>query len=90
MLGQLRRAEFTDAQALSAYRSVNTFLLGFLLLETSADPDTPVHDVDPHEFPNVHELRDGLATTRFDTEFARGLSAVLNSIASVRSEAPPD
>ena len=36
MLATLRGAGFTDEQTLFAYRSFNSFLLGFLLLETSA------------------------------------------------------
>ncbi len=35
MLATLRREAFTDDQLLFAYRSFNSFLLGFLLLETS-------------------------------------------------------
>ncbi|WP_375474695.1 TetR/AcrR family transcriptional regulator [uncultured Jatrophihabitans sp.] len=36
MLGNLRAAGFDDEQVLFAYRSFNSFLLGYLLLETSA------------------------------------------------------
>lgn len=36
LLATLRRDGFTDDQVLFAYRSFNSFLLGFLLLETSA------------------------------------------------------
>jgi AcrR family transcriptional regulator len=36
MLSTLRRSGFTDAQVLFTYRTFNSFLLGYLLLETSA------------------------------------------------------
>lgn len=76
---------FTDDQALYAYRLFNTFLLGYLILETSAmtqasaPPDGPT---DPAEatYPTIARLSAGLAEDRWDREFEDGLAAMLSRI----------
>ena len=80
---------FTDDQALYAYRVFNTFLLGYLILETSAmtqasrPPDAPA-DATGGAYPTIAKLTAGLAEQRWDREFEDGLAALLDQIGRFR------
>lgn len=86
-LAGLRSEGFTDAQILFAYRTFNSFLLGFLLMETSAmtthppvPPDGPQATIDEDRYPTIHRLADGLSEEHFEVEFEAGLHAMLDQI----------
>jgi TetR/AcrR family transcriptional regulator, tetracycline repressor protein len=86
-LAGLQSEGFTDAQILFAYRTFNSFLLGFLLMETSAmttqlpvPPDGPRATIDQARYPTIHRLADGLSEDYFLAEFEAGLHAMLDQI----------
>jgi AcrR family transcriptional regulator len=86
-LAGLQSEGFTDAQILFAYRTFNSFLLGFLLMETSAmtvrvpvPPAGPQAAVDQARFPTIHRLADGLSEDHFEAEFEAGLHAMLDQV----------
>jgi AcrR family transcriptional regulator len=86
-LAGLRSEGFTDAQILFASRTFNSFLLGFLLMETSAmttqvpvPPDGPQATIDEARYPTIHRLADGLSEDHFVAEFEAGLHAMLDQI----------
>jgi AcrR family transcriptional regulator len=86
-LAGLRSEGFTDAQILFAYRTFNSFLLGFLLMETSAmtthvpmPPAGPQATIDQARYPTIHRLADGLSEEHFEAEFEAGLQAMLDQI----------
>jgi AcrR family transcriptional regulator len=86
-LAGLRSEGFTDAQILFAYRTFNSFLLGFLLMETSAmtvrppvPSEGPQAAVDQTRFPTIHRLADGLSEDHYQAEFEAGLHAMLDQI----------
>lgn len=83
---------FTDKQAVAAYRSFTSFLLGHLLLESATlgastapveepldegDADIPNADVDLAEYPTVERLRDQLSEDHTEAEFEKALEALL-------------
>lgn len=82
LLSALRDEGFDDEQVLLAYRAFTGFLLGHLLLETSAmalrDPEPG--DVDPQRYPVTHRLRAGLSRQHGAQEFGAGLAEVLDRI----------
>lgn len=92
LLHGLTEQGFGGDEALYAYRIFNTFLLGYLLLETSAmtsaqlsastDSGTAVE-----QYPTIARLADGLAEDRWDREFEDGLTAMLDRIDRFRNEA---
>jgi AcrR family transcriptional regulator len=87
---------FTDDQALYAYRVFNTFLLGYLILETSAMTQAsppPEELADPSTgaaYPTIARLAAGLAEDRWDREFEDGLAAMLERIGRFRPAAVTD
>lgn len=85
--------EFTDAQAIDAYRGFSSFLLGHLLLEVSAlgvdtgpvdepDPDQlpPAQGPDLGRYPLLLRLAPSLAEDHFEGEFSASLENVLARI----------
>lgn len=92
LLRGLAEQGFTDDQALYAYRLFNTFLLGYLLLETSAmahNPEPPgeAPETTDGAYPTIERLSSGLAEQRWDREFEDGLAAMLERIARFRERA---
>lgn len=78
---------FTDEQALYAYRVFNTFLLGHLIIETTAmvggqdvAPGDDERRSDSAEFPTITRLAPQLSADRWDDEFDSGLSAMVDRI----------
>jgi TetR/AcrR family tetracycline transcriptional repressor len=91
LLHGLTEQGFSDDEALYAYRIFNTFLLGFLLLETSAMTSAQRSaSTDPaevaEEYPTIARLADELAADRWDREFEDGLTAMLERIGRFREE----
>jgi AcrR family transcriptional regulator len=92
LLHGLLEQGFTDDQALYAYRIFNTFLLGYLILETSAmaqaaaQPEDGSATLAEDEYPTISRLSAGLAEDRWDREFEDGLTAMLRRIAQFRGE----
>jgi AcrR family transcriptional regulator len=90
LLHGLTEEGFSNDEALYAYRIFNTFLLGYLLLETSAMTSAPRSAANPAEvaeqYPTIARLADGLAADRWDREFEDGLSAMLARIGRFREE----
>lgn len=126
MLETLAGEGFDDEEVLFTYRSFNSFLLGFLLMESGArtlrdpqdgdgtiggsgadpevvpgglsptrdddeqqaiaDAETAVELIDPQgdvnevEYPTIHRLAERLAEDRFDDEFERSLTQLLDGI----------
>ena len=83
---------FTDDEALYAYRLFNTFLLGYLLLETTAmtsagQPSASDTNEIAEQYPTIARLAEGLAADRWDREFEDGLAAMLEGIADFRDGA---
>jgi AcrR family transcriptional regulator len=91
LLHGLSAQGFSDDEALYAYRIFNTFLLGYLLLETSAMTATQASASDAgtvaDQYPTIARLSDGLAADRWDREFEDGLTAMLERIARFREGA---
>jgi len=88
LLAGLLAAGFTDEQALYAYRVFNTFLLGHLILETTAMVSGSAAPSDGTEsrrdtstdFPTLARLAPELSEDRWDTEFDSGLAAMVDRI----------
>ncbi|WP_372462168.1 TetR/AcrR family transcriptional regulator [Nocardia rosealba] len=97
-LGTMLRYGFDDRQAVQAYRSFATFLLGHLLLEvaTRGVELSPVTTAEPgqHEssdladYPNVHRLQSHLAADRAADEFEEALEALLDRLEAMRRTRP--
>lgn len=88
LLHGLSEQGFSDREALYAYRLFNTFLLGYLLLETSAMTSAARSAADDgdlaREYPTIARLAEGLAADRWDREFEDGLATMLEGIARFR------
>ncbi|MGI8868495.1 MAG: TetR/AcrR family transcriptional regulator C-terminal domain-containing protein [Mycobacteriales bacterium] len=94
LLSSLAAEGFDAEQIVYTYRSFNSFLLGFLLLETSAmtalsgeaesdaDPVDPAADIDRASFPTVHRLAHRLAEDHYDREFEDALVDLLDRVAA--------
>jgi AcrR family transcriptional regulator len=87
LLAGLLAEGFTDEQALYAYRVFNTFLLGHLIIETTAmvsGADAPEGTHPPGdestEYPTITRLARELAGDRWDDEFDSGLEAMVERI----------
>lgn len=90
LLHGLTEQGFTGDEALYTYRIFNTFLLGFLLLETTSmtSVDQPASDNDgelARQYPTIARLSRGLAVDRWDGEFEDGLAAMIERIAGLRN-----
>jgi AcrR family transcriptional regulator len=91
----LARHGFNDADSVLAYRAFSTFLLGHLLLESSAisgEPISPEDDQLPtpakqdlSEYPRLLQLEGPLAQNAFAEEFDDALEDLINRIAVARS-----
>ncbi len=72
MLKTLEAQGFDDDQIMFAYRSFNSFLLGYLLMETGArtlrDPQPGDGDYSPENTAGVEPVPGGLTPTRSDRE----------------------
>ena len=72
MLATLEEQGFDDDQVVFAYRSFNSFLLGYLLMETGArtlhDPQPGDGDYSAEGTPGVEPVPGGLTPTRSDDE----------------------
>lgn len=72
MLATLAEQGFDDAQVVFAYRSFNSFLLGYLLMETGAqtlrDPQPGDGDYTPESSPGVEPVPGGLTPTRSEEQ----------------------
>lgn len=72
---------FTGEQVLFAYHSFNSFLLGYLLMETGAMTALDSQAaIDPGQYPVIHQLAPRLAEPHFTEEFERALQAMLDRI----------
>lgn len=87
LLAGLLAEGFTDDQAIYAYRVFNTFLLGHLIIETTAmvsGSDAPAgprsRDDEFLEYPTITRLASELAADRWDEEFDSGLEAMVDRI----------
>jgi AcrR family transcriptional regulator len=103
LLGGLVSQGFGDDEAVFAYRVFSTFLLGYLVLETTAlaaaldaaPDDEPGSGVDAADLPTITRLAGTLAEDRWDREFQAGLDAMINrieaqvSVAGVDGPHPP-
>lgn len=81
LLAVLTEEGFTGEQVLFAYRSFNSFLLGYLLMETGAMTAVDSHAaIDPARYPVIHQLASRLAEEHFTEEFERALQDMLDRI----------
>ncbi|MGI8695186.1 MAG: TetR/AcrR family transcriptional regulator [Mycobacteriales bacterium] len=92
MLSRLVQEGFTVEHVLFAYRTFNTFLVGFLLLETgsmtTSDPGPagsrrrrdPTGGIDAEDYPTLHRLAGRLADSHYDDEFELAMQAMLDRI----------
>lgn len=96
LLSGLIAAGFDDEQALYAYRVFNTFLLGHLIIETTAmvgSDDAPeggergVHRLD--DYPTIARLAPALSIDRWDDEFDSGLAAMVDRIEQAQGAQRP-
>lgn len=77
---------FDDDDAVAAYRSYTTFLLGHLLLEAAvrvadaAPREADQRSPDLSEFPNLHRLRNMLSEDHSRAEFEEALEALLDRL----------
>lgn len=94
-LSGLLQEGFSDAAAVSAYRSFTSFLLGHLLLEVSThgadvgpldvlEDTTP--DPTPADYPTVGRLKDDLSEDRAAEEFEIALEELLERITTMKAE----
>lgn len=98
LLAGLASQGFDDEETVFAYRVFSTFLLGYLVLETTAlaatldaaPDDTPGSGVDGGEFPSITRLAATLAEDRWDREFEAGLDAMIGRIEAQVSGAADD
>jgi AcrR family transcriptional regulator len=85
-LGVLTEAGFTPAQAIRAFRIVNSFAYGYALSELTGlavqAAATGTLEGDPDDFPNLSAVLPIVAALDRDAEFKAGLDTVLDGIAT--------
>ncbi|MEP6560288.1 MAG: TetR/AcrR family transcriptional regulator [Nakamurella sp.] len=89
-LETLHQCGFSDQSAVSAYRAFSSFLLGYLLLEVSAQGADigPIEQADPDdkpstdltEYPRLKSLESELSQDRSAEEFEEALEALLDRL----------
>jgi len=90
LLAGLVGAGFDDRETLFAYRVFNTFLLGYLLLETTAlvspgiEASGGASPATAADFPTLARLAAELAEDAWDREFDSGVQAMLARIEAFR------
>jgi AcrR family transcriptional regulator len=89
-LGTLHRCGFSDDAAVAAYRGFSSFLLGYLLLEVSAQGADigPLEQVDPtdqprtdlSEYPRLKSMKSALSQDHSAAEFEEALESLLDRL----------